>query len=379
MTVLVTRAASPKALIVTRSLGKRGIEVVTADHKKHGLASLSRYSRQFFQYPSPKENPEGFINALETYLKDNPTEVLIPTHSEDTYIVAKHRARLGRYTKVPLHDYDTIATVNDKGQLATIAEKLGVPIPRTFQPQDLGELRSVAARATYPVVIKLRGRASSVGMSYACSEDDLLRKYRETVDRFSLPPEEYPIVQEYISGDGYGVSSLYNKGALRAQFTHRRIREYPTSGGPSTCRISVKHPLMESYARKLLEHFSWHGLAMVEFKMDSRTGTPYLLEINPRIWGSVNQAIASGVDFPYLLYRMAVDGDVEPVLDYRLGVITRNCFIDSASVVGNFRKTIDPRLLLELFKPYRDDIVSLDDLRPALGFTYAALRAGLQS
>lgn len=37
---------------------------------------------------------------------------------------------------------------------------------------------------------------------------------------------------------------------------------------------------------------------------------PKLMEIDGRFWGSLEVAIALGIDFPYLFYRLAVDGDV---------------------------------------------------------------------
>lgn len=80
---------------------------------------------------------------------------------------------------------------------------------------------------------------------------------------------------------------------------------------------------MENAARKILDHVNWHGVAMVEFKLDERTNKPVLIEVNPRFWGSVYQAIAAGVNFPYLLYEMALYGDVEPVFNYKVGVKTR--------------------------------------------------------
>lgn len=58
---------------------------------------------------------------------------------------------------------------------------------------------------------------------------------------------------------------------------------------------------------------------MVEFKRRTTDGTFVLMEINPKFWGSLDLAIYAGVDFPYLLYRMALDGDIEPVTDYRIG------------------------------------------------------------
>jgi len=70
----------------------------------------------------------------------------------------------------------------------------------------------------------------------------------------------------------------------------------------------------------MLEALQWHGIAEVEFRLDSRDGVPKLMEINPRFWGSLCVAMAAGVDFPYLLYRIAVDGDVNSVSSYRVGV-----------------------------------------------------------
>lgn len=86
---------------------------------------------------------------------------------------------------------------------------------------------------------------------------------------------------------------------------HKRIRELYTMGGPSTCAISVYDPKLLDYGLKILGALNWHGIAMVEFKKDSKDGTFKLMEINPKFWGSLDLAIASGIDFPYLLYKMA--------------------------------------------------------------------------
>jgi hypothetical protein len=60
----------------------------------------------------------------------------------------------------------------------------------------------------------------------------------------------------------------------------------------------------------------WHGVAMVEFKR-SIHGVPCLLEINPRFWGSLELAIRSGLDFPYLAYRFVMGEKIEARDDYR--------------------------------------------------------------
>jgi predicted ATP-grasp superfamily ATP-dependent carboligase len=75
-------------------------------------------------------------------------------------------------------------------------------------------------------------------------------------------------------------------------------------------------------ARTILDHIAWHGVAMVEFKV-SADGTPYLMEINGRFWGSLQLAIDAGVDFPWMLYQLATGQTVDPVDRYVTGVRSR--------------------------------------------------------
>jgi len=96
-------------------------------------------------------------------------------------------------------------------------------------------------------------------------------------------------------------------GDCVAYFGHERIRQYPVSGGPSTDRKSIFAPHLVDLSIKLLTALSWRGVAMVEWKEDPTDGTPKLMEINPRFWGSLELAVRSGVDFPYL-YTQAVLG-----------------------------------------------------------------------
>jgi len=374
MSALITTANSPKALVSTRSLGKKDVEVSTADKQRYALSSLSRYSKHFYLYPSPKNAPIKFIRSLTSLVKKYKHDVLIPVHSEDTYLIAKYKSRLDPFIKVPLHDHPTIMAVNNKGSLIQVADDLGIPVPHTHFVEDLNALHQIVDKIEFPAVIKLRETSSSIGLSYVYSKEELISKYKETVSKFKLSPPDYPLIQEYVEGDGYGVSLLFNQGDLRAKFTHKRLREYPISGGPSSCRISVKHSKMEYLAIKLLKNFNWHGVAMVEFKM-GRDNKPILMEVNPRFWGSLNQAVQSGVDFPNILYTMALDGDVKPVLDYKVGIKTKNILIDYVAILrsiqelNNNNNNNNSKLLREFVQlPFNDDVLSLKDPLPILGF-----------
>ncbi|MFR6380420.1 MAG: hypothetical protein ACLUNZ_12175 [Evtepia sp.] len=133
----------------------------------------------------------------------------------------------------------------------------------------------------YPVVIKphcgekvgLRAGALSV---IAENTADYMAKY-SAMARYGADP----IVQEKVVGPGEGVNLLLDEQSrLICAFCHRRLREYPASGGPSTCCVSFYDAGMIDQAYRLLASFGFVGMAMVEFKGGK------ILEVNPRVWGA---------------------------------------------------------------------------------------------
>ena len=107
------------------------------------------------------------------------------------------------------------------------------------------------------------------------------------------------------------------------KFTHKRLREYPVSGGPSTLRVSVIRQDLEEYTKMIMDALSWHGVAMVEFLVSSRNNIPYFMEINPRYWGSLRLPIVSGIDFPYYHYLMARSENFNKMVRYKTGIKAR--------------------------------------------------------
>ncbi|MCL2707830.1 MAG: hypothetical protein FWF03_01805, partial [Defluviitaleaceae bacterium] len=94
----------------------------------------------------------------------------------------------------------------------------------------------------------------------------------------------------------HGVSAVLNKESEAvAVFCHRRVREYPVAGGPSCCAESVWEPGLIEQALALFKKIGLEGFAMAEFK--GPVEKPYILEINPRVWGTYPLARASGAYF----------------------------------------------------------------------------------
>src|SRR6202000_289676 len=103
-----------------------------------------------------------------------------------------------------------------------------------------------------------------------------------------------------------GFFGLGRRGRVVAYFMHRRLHEVPPSGGPSAMAMSWRDPRLMDLGERFFAATEWHGPAMVEFKRARRDGQYYLIEVNPKFWGSLDLSIASGVDFPLLLHWLII-------------------------------------------------------------------------
>lgn len=324
-TVLVLDANQRSALAVTRSLGKQGAQIFTAEETPTALASCSRYSLRHFTYPSPRLSPEQFIDTLSNFVKEHHIDVLLPMTELTTMLLLMHKALFPNAT-IPFSDINTIESLANKCLLMQAAEALNIPIPHTWYANDPDNLPCNLEDLPYPIVLKPgkswlfnEGQWRRAAVRFATNAI-AAKKILDSDWAFSAHPF---MIQECIDGHGAGVFAIYDNGEPLALFAHRRLREKPLSGGVSVLSESIQvAPELGLHARSLLKNASWHGVAMVEFKVASN-GTPYLMEINTRFWGSLQLAIDAGVDFPYMLYQLACGERPDPITEYKTGLKLR--------------------------------------------------------
>ena len=323
--VLVLDASQRSALAVTRSLGKRGVPLLTADESPTALAGCSRFSEQYFQHPPPQVQPDQFVASVAALVKEQNIQVIFPMTELTTTLLLRHRSRFPDVA-LPFPGMDTVDTLADKCSLMRLAESLGVPVPRTWYADSPDNPGVNLEDLPYPVVLKpgkswLDSNAEWFHTSVRFAENSSdAASILASDPAFSAHPF---MLQECVSGNGQGVFALYDHGKPLAFFAHRRVREKPPRGGVSVLSESIPaNPLLLAYARSLLDRVGWHGIAMVEFKV-SEDGRPYLMEINTRFWGSLQLAVDAGVDFPWLLYQVACGEQVNLVQDYKEGIRLR--------------------------------------------------------
>jgi len=326
-TAFVTDGDQRPALALTRSLGRRGICVLVGAEQSASLASASKYCVRHVTYPSPYQHPEAFDRFLLDFVQRERVDVVVPVTDVTTHLVARNWPLLGRHTATAAPPFDAFDFVANKWRLLQRASECGIPTPRTHLVDGRSGLRPLIAQIEYPAVVKpLRSRIRTdagwllATVQYARSESDLIRLYEDTEYLAGYPS----LIQERIVGPGVGVFVLCDRGRLRAAFAHRRVREKPPSGGASVlCESIALDPELLDQAMRLFGPLGWHGVAMMEFKQDRRTGRSFLMEVNGRFWGSLDLAVQAGVDFPYLSYQLAMCQPVEAPQTYKVGVRSR--------------------------------------------------------
>ena len=363
MSVLVTDGHWRKTLALVRSLGRKGIDVTVGERTFLNTSFFSKYCSRRIVYPSPRRYPDQFIDFILKEIKKNHYECLFPMEEETLLLVAQHREAISRHTSLLIPDLDKIEFVRDKGNLLRFAKAHGIPIPRTIYSLENPEPDMVQG----PAVIKPRISSGSFGIAYVRKRQDLIPLYQKVHAQYP-----FPLVQEWIPDGGgtFGVSALFDDGSdVKAAFIHKKLRMYPIQGGPSTLREGVEHLQIMELGLSLLKSLNWTGVAMAEFKVDPRDGIPKLMEVNPRFWGSLHLAIISGVDFPYLILRMARGESFDPVIRYTIGKRCRwLLFGDILHFLNSpHRFHLDPSFF-RFFDPDTSyDIISQEDPLPVLG------------
>jgi len=326
-TVFVSDGSERSALAIVRALGKRGMTVVVGDSEHVSLASRSKYCARHVTYPSPHHDRIGFARFLIDFVSQGGIDVVLPVTDVTTHAVCTHQDAMHEYTATVVPSLAAFNSVSDKAALIATAKACGVPVPRTHSIENAQQLAHVLPGLQYPVVVKparsrvpVEGGWLSTTVQYADSADELMDLYQRTPYLRSFPS----LLQERIVGPGLGVFMLFDRGRLVSEFGHVRLREKPPGGGVSVLRESTPvDKTLRDYAMRVFGPLGWHGVAMMEFKEETRTGTRFLMEVNGRFWGSLQLAIDAGVDFPYLACQLALGQAPKIMPVYRAGVKSR--------------------------------------------------------
>ena len=384
MTAIVTDAHYRMAVALIRDLVEAGVSVIVCEkntvREPVGFFCRGIVRTAFLAEDRYSDELYALCRSVQAETGEKPA--LLPVGAATLSMLAENRERFCAVCGLAVPEAEALALLNDKRRAAALANSLGIAVPAVYRKSGSEELSAFASRVDLPCIVKPAcgekfGLPAAKRYRVAKTEAELTA----AIGHFSALTGEAPIVQEYLPGGGGGCSVLAKDGAVYAFICHRRIREWPVSGGPSSCCEAIDAPELVEAARKMVQALCFTGVAMFEFKQDA-IGRPRFLECNPRVWGTYPLTRVSGSNFA-LCWLHAALGDEIPAFHPARPVRMTFFPSDAAAAFGYLRRgkvgkffgalgsALDPRVKSGLFerrdpKPGR---VYLKNLRKRGGST----------
>lgn len=270
-----SRKAFDVANIVERKLGYRTLLCSAKDYSFQLVLIYSQrvYRLRFDTYDAflaDLKAIEEVINAPIIYL---PVSEIATRH----YIKARDNAVLSDQFLSLLPDQNQFELTSDKWRFQQFCEKNKHPVPRSIKEENYNQLFTNFK----PVVLKPKHGQGSVGIRYFNHKEELPQSHE--IDWENSLIQEKVIAKDRVAGSFF----LAEQGKVINSYCHQRIRTFPVSGGVTVFSKSVEYPEIIRAGSRLISDLNWSGLAMIEFMYDVISKEWRIIELNPRLWGSI--------------------------------------------------------------------------------------------
>lgn len=199
----------------------------------------------------------------------------------------------------------------DKRLMSELMRRCGVSVPAE-RPAKTDELVDAAARDLgLPLVIKGSTGRGGRNTRVCASRAEARRAARELRDR-----GYEPFAQEYVEGCTALAGGLFDQGRALRFYAGLKTTQHPPRVGPAAELLSADDGELERVALEGFGAARITGIASIDLIRD-RAGRYHFLELNPRPWGSIEAALASGVDLFEALARYWRAERVTPRLSFR--------------------------------------------------------------
>ncbi len=337
--VILTYGRSLMALVIARSLAERGIEVIGCDDVDLTVLSFSRFVKETFVHPSPWTDPDGFLEVMEEKVQafaphpdDDCPYILMPVF-EETRLLTEHRDRFEPTIRVAAPQLSSLDAVEPKDRLARTAGAIGLDVPETLILDGPEDALEQARSLTFPRLIKPVSGVGGRGIKKLDDFEALETHLAAKPASLSWPA----LLQELVPGEDYCCTVLVERGEIRAADAYRNVTTFPREAGAGAVRERVDPaPFLET-AGQIMGHTEWNGVAQIDFRWDE-SRTPKLIEVNARFWAGLFHSVASGIDYPWLLYCLAAGLDIPDARPDPDAVVTRSPGIWFLSIID---ETVD--------------------------------------
>jgi predicted ATP-grasp superfamily ATP-dependent carboligase len=236
---------------------------------------------------SEREFADDLLQISNSF--SNEIIIFIPVEEDSISLFFSFTKEYGSLNfKYLLPSEESFNLVRDKYLLNIYCLQNDIPAPVIFEKDDLILMNK---DNFIPLIMKPRIGSGSKGIIHI---DDFSKL--SVLANYQL--KNFVIQEKLENGrDVKGAFFLCNNGDVVSSYCHERIRTFPIDGGVSVfSKISVNKDILE-IGSKLIKKLNWSGFVMIEFLHDKKLNTFKVIEINPRIWGSILLSEISKANF----------------------------------------------------------------------------------
>lgn len=332
-------------ILVLNSFGRNGLAAINdmpAEYTVYGGGDFRKGYHKFlcnvFKSPrlsgvyniaSPSRDPEQFREDVIRAVNDAGIDVVLPTGTAQSDYLSKFKDEITSRcsARIAVEDFDKQSRATDKWLTYLLCRDVGVPVPKTVLIDHIENLPGLLDQGgiSFPCVFKPRIATASEGVEFFDSASEVAEFVRKHQSSELSYEDESCIVQERIEGDLHDITSLAWGGDVYAMLSQKRVMTWYDFGGGGIINITTDEPTIKEYAKNVLEELSWHGILEFDFIRNSQ-GQYFLIECNPKIWGTTQLTIDAGLSMPRKWVELLVSGETQPLENYEVGLVYKWIF-----------------------------------------------------
>ncbi len=215
-----------------------------------------------------------------------------------------------------LGDPESFAVVYGRTAVLTLAREEGVRVPETWVVSDTAELKKCSAQLGFPFVLKADRTSGGIGVKIVNTFEEAVCAFQKlhAAPAFSRAVQQmwkekdsallWPSVlrqrrnvnaQFFVAGREATSTVLCWQGTILASL-HFEVLHTAYSAGPATVVRLVENAEMLSTAEKIVRRLNLSGFHGFDFVLESSSGNPYLIEMNPRATQAGHLTLGPGRD-----------------------------------------------------------------------------------
>lgn len=333
---------------VMRDLGRAGVHVIAVDDNPRNPSFASKYcGRRVVSQLHGMQLIETLVGIAN---EEACRPALILTMDKSVLTVSPESQSLSRYYRHGLPADQIVQTLIDKEGINDHATETGFRVPATLAAGDLSSFESALQQILPPYIIKPKTKtpeqiARNPGKAFLVDTADEAREiYRRVFHN-----DSEVVVQQWIPGPDtnlvFGLFFIDEKKQIVSEFCGRKVRQYkPYVGIAASAEAWADTQAMEM-ARRFFSESDYTGLCAIEFKIDSRDGSYYLIEPTVGRTEHLNAlATANGIPVTLNAYESLVGLTPSPADQGSRAVVYMSPLENLSSAIRYAKDGVEPPL-----------------------------------